>query len=105
MLTFICILFTLGLGSRMEPAEDASLSTLVDVAQQQNNAISGHVSDDQRRPIPNLRVELLNEVDSVIQAAKTDGSGLFVFRKLSDGTFQVRVLTHGTDYVSQTKRV
>ncbi len=73
--------------------------------QTNSNSISGHVSNDQRAPLANLRVELLNEVDSVIQTIKTDGSGLFVFRKLSDGTFQVRVQTSGTNYVSQTKRV
>ena len=74
-------------------------------SQQNTNTISGHVSDNQRSPVPNLRVELLNEVDSVIQTVKTDGSGLFIFRKLSDGSFQVRVQTGGTNYVSQTKRV
>lgn len=73
--------------------------------QQNTNSISGHVSDNQRTPLANLRVELLNEVDSVIQTAKTDGSGLFIFRKLSDGSFQVRVQTSGTNYVSQTRRV
>jgi tetratricopeptide (TPR) repeat protein len=56
-------------------------------------------------PLADLRVELLNEVDSVIRTVKTDGSGLFIFRKLSDGTFQVRVQTSGTNYISQTKRV
>ena len=70
-----------------------------------NNTISGHVSNDQHVPLANLRVELLNEVDTVISTVKTDGSGLFVFRKLSDGTFQVRVQTSGTNYASQTKRV
>src|SRR6185369_17774135 len=75
------------------------------LSQQNTNSISGHVSDSQRSPVPNLRVELLNEVDSVIQTVKTDGSGLFIFRKLSDGSFQVRVQTGGTNYVSQTKRV
>jgi tetratricopeptide (TPR) repeat protein len=73
--------------------------------QDNNNSISGHVSDNHRAPVPNIRVELLNEVDMVIQVVKTDGSGLFVFRKLSDGTFQVRIQTAGTNYVSQTKRV
>ena len=72
---------------------------------QNTNSISGHVSDSHRTPVADLRVELLNEVDSVIQTVKTDGSGLFVFRKLSDGTFQIRVQTFGTNYVSQTKRV
>jgi tetratricopeptide (TPR) repeat protein len=73
--------------------------------QSNNNSISGHVSNNQRAPLRDLRVELLNEVDSVIQTVKTDGSGLFVFRKLSDGTFQVRIQTSNTNYVSQTKRV
>ncbi len=73
--------------------------------QTNSNSISGHVSNDQRAPLADVRVELLNEVDSVIRTVKTDGSGLFVFRKLSDGTFQVRIQTSGTNYVSQTKRV
>src|SRR6185503_15119879 len=77
----------------------------VPATQTNSNSISGHVSNDQHMPIADLRVELLNEVDSVIRTVKTDGSGLFVFRKLSDGTFQVRIQTSGTNYVSQTKRV
>src|ERR1051325_6800907 len=82
------------------------LITLATQTQQtSSNSISGHVSNDQHMPLADLRVELLNEVDSVIRTVKTDGSGLFVFRKLSDGTFQVRIQTAGTNYVSQTKRV
>jgi len=73
--------------------------------QTNSNTISGHVSNDQHVPLADIRVELLDQVDSVIRTVKTDGSGLFVFRKLSDGTFQVRVQTSGTNYVSQTKRV
>jgi Flp pilus assembly protein TadD len=72
---------------------------------QQVTSISGHVSDDQRNPIPDLQVELLDDVDSVIQRTKTDSSGLFVFRRLSTGIFQVRVQTYGTDYIGQTQRV
>src|ERR1051325_721035 len=75
------------------------------IQQTNSNSISGHVSNNQHAPLADLRVELLNEVDSVISTVKTDGSGLFVFRKLSDGTFYVRVQTSGTNYVSQTKRV
>ncbi|HKO97453.1 MAG TPA: tetratricopeptide repeat protein [Pyrinomonadaceae bacterium] len=73
--------------------------------QQNTNSISGHVSDDRRAPVKDLRVELLNEVDTVLQTAKTDGSGLFIFRKLSDGTFQIRVRGEGTSYESEVKRV
>jgi len=82
-----------------------ALGFLPQTAQTSSNSISGHVSNDQRAPLADIRVELLNEVDSVIRTVKTDGSGLFVFRKLSDGTFQVRIQTSGTNYVSQTKRV
>jgi tetratricopeptide (TPR) repeat protein len=71
----------------------------------QLNSISGYVSDDRRTAIPDLQVELLNDVDSVIQRTKTDSSGLFVFRRLSNGIFQVRVQTSGTDYIGQTQRV
>src|SRR6185503_1571566 len=73
--------------------------------QTSSNSISGHVSNDQHTPLADIRVELLDQLDSVIRTVKTDGSGLFVFRKLSDGTFQVRVQTAGTNYISQTKRV
>ena len=72
----------------------------------QFNSISGYVSDDRRNPIPDLQVELLNDVESVIQRTKTDSSGLFIFRRLSDGVFQVRVQSYGTDYIGgQTIRV
>jgi tetratricopeptide (TPR) repeat protein len=73
---------------------------------QQANSISGYVSDSRRAPIPDLQVELLNEVDSVIQRTKTDSSGLFLFKRLSEGVFQVRVQTYGTSYIGgQIKRV
>jgi tetratricopeptide (TPR) repeat protein len=68
------------------------------------NSISGHVSDGSS-PVPNLQVELLNDMDSVIQRTKTDSSGLFAFRRLSTGIFQVRVQTFGTSFIGQTKRV
>lgn len=86
------------------PSVDATNSSNVFVPQQVNS-ISGHISDDRRTPIPDLHVELLNDVDSVIQRAKTDSSGLFVFQRLSAGTFQVRVQTFGSSYIGQTKRV
>jgi tetratricopeptide (TPR) repeat protein len=73
---------------------------------QSQNSISGHVFDEQRNGIPDLQVELLNDVDSVIQRTKTDTSGLFAFRRLTTGVFQIRVQTYGTSYVaSQTQRV
>ena len=70
---------------------------------QQVTSIGGHVSDDSRKPIPDLQVELLDDVNSVIARTKTDDSGLFSFRRLSTGTFQIRVQTYGTTFISQTQ--
>ena len=72
---------------------------------QNSNSISGHVFGGSRRPLPDVYVELLNEVNSSIDRAKTDGSGRYVFRGLSRGTFTVRVLPYGTDYLEQAKEV
>lgn len=85
------------------PAEPANPSNIL--VAQQFNSISGYVTDDRRSAIPDLQVELLNDVDSVIQRTKTDSSGLFVFRRLTNGVFQVRVQTSGTSYVGQSQRV
>ena len=86
------------------PSVGATRSSDVVVAQQANS-ISGQVYDERNNPIPDLHIELLNDAESVIQRTKTDGSGLFVFRRLSVGTFQVRIQTYGTSYIGQTKRV
>jgi tetratricopeptide (TPR) repeat protein len=76
------------------------------VRAQGSNSISGYVSDDRRVPVPDLQVELLNDVESILQRTKTDSSGLFAFRRLGEGIYQVRVQTYGTNYVGgQTKRV
>src|SRR5688500_9816948 len=86
------------------PAIEATEASHLFVQQGFLNSISGHVSDG-RGARPNLQVELLTDMDSVIQRTKTDSSGLFAFRRLSTGIFQVRVQTYGTSYIGQTKRV
>jgi len=69
------------------------------------NTITGFVFDPQRRPIAQVYVELINDVNSVLQRMRTDGSGRFVFRGVSQGRFQVRVLALGTIYEEQTQEV
>lgn len=69
------------------------------------STIAGFVFDTERRPITQIPVELMNEVNSVLQRTKTDGSGRFIFRGLSQGRFQIRVLPLGTDYEEQTQDV
>jgi hypothetical protein len=71
----------------------------------QANSISGHISDERGNAIPNLHVEILNDVDSILFRTKTDTGGRFVFQRLSVGIFQIRVQTFGTNYIGQTKRV
>lgn len=105
MLILCSLAFMVGIGTIGSSPVKAAYAGAAGVAQQNQNSISGHVSDDQRNAVRDLRVELLNEVDSVLQATKTDGSGGFIFRKLSDGTFHIRVLTQGTNYAGQTVRV
>lgn len=101
MLLLLGIFITL-LGASVDA--DATHQSYVFVAQQ-FNSISGHVSGDGRTPIPDLQIELLNDADSVIRRTKTDSSGLFVFHRLSEGIFHVRVQTYGTNYIGQTRRV
>jgi tetratricopeptide (TPR) repeat protein len=67
------------------------------------STISGFVFDNERRPVTQIPVELMNEVNSVLQRTKTDGSGRFVFRGVSQGRFQIRVLPLGTEYEEQTQ--
>src|SRR5215470_12785384 len=69
------------------------------------NRIEGQVYDPNHRPVQNLYVELLNEVDSVIQRTKTNASGRFFFAGVPPGRLTVRVLTFGTNFVEQTQEI
>jgi tetratricopeptide (TPR) repeat protein len=69
------------------------------------NRIEGQVYDPNQRPVQNLYVELLNEVDSVIQRTKTNASGRFSFVGVPPGRLTVRVLTFGTNFMEQTQEV
>lgn len=71
----------------------------------QRNAITGTVTNTARQPVPDMWIELLNDVDSVLKRTRTDSTGRYSFQGLSFGTFQVRPVTAGTAYRSQTVRV
>lgn len=83
----------------------ALLSAGIAVHGQNRSTISGIVFDDQRRPIVDLYVELLNEVNSTLGRTRTDSGGRYFFGGLSQGRFQVRVLTHGTPFEGSTADV
>lgn len=69
------------------------------------STITGFVFDPGRRPIARVHVELINDVNGILQRMRTDESGRFVFRGVSQGRFQVRVLALGTIYEDQTQEV
>ncbi len=69
------------------------------------STISGFVFDPQRRPLAQAHVELVNDVNGIVQRMRTDQAGRFVFRGVSQGRFQVRVLPLGTIYEEQTQEV
>ena len=73
---------------------------LVAHGQQNRSSISGFVFTPDRRPVPNIPVELLNEVNSILQRVRTDNSGRYAFFGLSSGRFTVRVLTMGSNMES-----
>jgi tetratricopeptide (TPR) repeat protein len=69
------------------------------------SSVSGYVFDTKRNPISQLPVELLNDLDTVVQRTKTDGSGRFFFRGLSGGRYSVRVITSGINLEAETQDI
>src|SRR5262245_44925156 len=67
---------------------------------QGTNTISGQITDTSRRPIVQLWVELLDEVEMIIKRVKTDGAGRYLFQGVTKGIFYVRIVTSGTNYVA-----
>jgi len=72
---------------------------------QAGHSVGGIILDTSRRPLDNLQIELLDDVEATIKRTRTDGAGRYVFNGLSPGTFYIRVQTFGTSYVSQTLRI
>lgn len=69
------------------------------------STITGFVFDPQRRPVSQVNVELVNDVNGTLQRMRTDVSGRFVFRGVPQGRFQVKVMPLGTIYEDQTQEV
>ena len=74
-------------------------------AQTNTNSISGIVYSVSGIPVSDVYVELLSDRGSTLTRAKTNGVGLFYFRGLPTGYYRVRVLTFGTNYEEQIRRV
>lgn len=83
----------------------SGLSAQTAFSQNNRNTITGFVFDTRRNSIPQIHVEVMNEVGQVLQRVRTDGSGRFFFAGLSSGRFLVKVLPYGTDFEEQTQEV
>lgn len=67
--------------------------------------IQGSVYDKQRNPLPDIEVELLNDLYQARGRARTDGSGRYQFAGLGDGRYSVRVYAFRYDLEDQTAEV
>lgn len=68
---------------------------------QGGNSVSGHVFGSDRRPLADVYVELLDDLNRTINRTRTNASGRYFFYGLSAGRFIVRVMPLSTDYQEQ----
>ena len=90
-------------GARDTPGASAPLS--VSIALQGRNAITGHIFNEEGRPMSEVYVELLNELDVTINQVRTSASGRYEFTGLAEGRYKLRVRPLGTDYLPQVQEV
>jgi tetratricopeptide (TPR) repeat protein len=72
---------------------------------QGKSTIMGIVFDSSGRPLEKVRVELLDDVYTVLKTVRTTGSGQYVFNSLSSGNFQIRVKDETGEYAEEMQRV
>lgn len=68
------------------------------------NSISGQVFDPYNNPVSDLNVELINDNYSTV-ARQRISAGRFIFSGISAGSYKVKVLTVGTNYLEQVQDV
>lgn len=68
------------------------------------NSISGQVWNPERQPVSDIYVELMTEHYSTVSRQRIS-NGRFIFNGISAGTYKVKVLTLGTNYLEQTQEV
>ncbi len=69
------------------------------------NRIEGQVYDQNRSPVSDVFVELLNEVDSLVARTRTNTSGRFSFLGVSAGHFTIKVLPLGKNLLEQSQDI
>ena len=78
--------------------EAHSLNTLI-------SRIEGIVWDPYRRPVRDLYVELQNENYFAVSHSRTDSAGRFTFTGISEGHYNIKVITSGTNYLDYTEGI
>lgn len=78
------------------PFVDASSSAFA-----QGNTVSGFVWGPGRVPVPDMNVELQNDLYVTIQRTRTGSSGNYRFVNVPSGRLRVRVLPSGSDFEPQ----
>ncbi len=74
-------------------------------AAQGRSSIYGSVYGEGRRPVADVYVELLDDVNSTIRQIKTDMSGRFQFSGLVDGRYMIKIRPGNTGYLEYTQQV
>ncbi|HMJ08763.1 MAG TPA: carboxypeptidase-like regulatory domain-containing protein, partial [Pyrinomonadaceae bacterium] len=69
------------------------------------NRIDGIVWDPYHRPVPDVYVELQNEMYMSLGRIRTTTTGRFSFTVANQGNYVVRVLTSGTNYLEAAEPV
>lgn len=77
----------------------------VSPAIQGRNAVTGHVFNEEGRPMTDVYVELLNELGVTINQLRTSAGGRYEFTGLTEGRYNLRVRPLGTDYLPQVQEV
>jgi tetratricopeptide (TPR) repeat protein len=95
------ILLALALTPATVFANSATAPALV----QGRSSIYGSVYGEGRRPVADVYVELLDDVNSTIRQIKTDMSGRFQFSGLVDGRYIIKVHAGNTGYLEHSQQV
>jgi tetratricopeptide (TPR) repeat protein len=69
------------------------------------NSINGMVFDQNRKPVANIYVELLDEYERLIKSVPTSGSGLYFFQNLRAGIYYIGIRTGGTIFKETHERI
>ncbi len=69
------------------------------------NSINGMIFDHNRRPVPNIEVELLDDLERLIGSRKTRGSGFYSFSRLNAGIYYIKVRVGGTNFKEPKIRI